>query len=59
MVTQVSPSTRTRTTPLHGKHIKVAPSSPQWQRKLEAPLRVVLSYLVALIRTLTTTHLPG
>ena len=29
--------------PLHGKHIKVAPSSPQWQRKLEAPLRVVLS----------------
>ena len=29
--------------PLHGKHIKVAPSSPQWQRKLEAPPRVVLS----------------
>ena len=28
--------------PLHGKHIKVAPSSPQWQHKLEAPLRVVL-----------------
>ena len=28
--------------PLHGKHIKVAPSSPQWQRKLQAPLRVVL-----------------
>ena len=28
--------------PLHGKHIKEAPSSPQWQRKLEAPLRVVL-----------------
>ena len=30
-------------TPVAGKHIRVAPCSPQWQRKLEAPLRVVLS----------------
>ena len=29
-------------TPVHNKHVKVAPCSPQWQRKLEAPLRVIL-----------------
>ncbi|CAE7037861.1 unnamed protein product [Symbiodinium sp. CCMP2592] len=29
-------------TPVHGKHVRVAPSSPQWQRKLEAPLRIVM-----------------
>ena len=30
-------------TPVHGKHLKIAPCSPQWQRKLESPIRVVLS----------------
>ena len=30
-------------TPLPNKHLRVAPCSPQWQRKLESPLRVVLS----------------
>ena len=28
---------------MHGKHIRVSPSSPQWQRKLELPLRIILS----------------
>ena len=31
------------TTPHQNVHIKVSPCSPQWQRKLESPLRVVLS----------------
>ncbi|CAE7601817.1 unnamed protein product [Symbiodinium sp. CCMP2592] len=30
-------------TAVAGKHVKVSPCAPQWQRKLEAPLRVVLS----------------
>ena len=30
-------------TPVANRHLRVAPCSPQWQRKLEAPLRVVLS----------------
>ena len=30
-------------TQVKGHHIKVAPCSPQWQRKLESPLRVLLS----------------
>ena len=30
-------------TPQHGVHIRVSPCSPQWQRKLEAPIRVLLS----------------
>ena len=34
-------------TPMPNKHLKVAPCSPQWQRKLEAPLRVVLSAMNA------------
>ena len=33
------------TTPITGKHIRVSPSSPQWQRKLEAPIRVLLQVL--------------
>ena len=32
-------------TPITGKHIRVSPSSPQWQRKLEAPIRVLLQVL--------------
>ena len=32
-------------TPVHGKHIRVSPSSPQWQRKLELPLRIILSVI--------------
>ena len=38
-----SPLYKDDNTPIHGHHIKVAPASPQWQRKLEAPLRVLLS----------------
>ena len=34
-------------TPQHGKHVKVSPCSPQWQRKLESPLRVVLACINA------------
>ena len=30
-------------TPVHNKHVRVSPASPQWQRKLEAPLRVLLA----------------
>ena len=33
------------TTPVAGKHVRVSPCSPQWQRKLEAPLRVLISVL--------------
>ena len=40
-----SPLYKDDNTPIHGHHIKVAPASPQWQRKLEAPLRVLLSYI--------------
>ena len=29
--------------PMRGQHIKVVPNSPQWQRKLESPLRVTLA----------------
>ena len=39
------PCYKNESTPIHNKHIKVAPCSPQWQRKLEAPLRVVLSVI--------------
>ena len=35
------------TTPISGKHVRVSPCAPQWQRKLEAPLRVVLACLNA------------
>ena len=28
---------------MRGHHIKVVPNSPQWQRKLESPLRVILA----------------
>ena len=38
-----SPLYRDDNTPVHGHHIKVAPCSPQWQRKLESPLRVILN----------------
>ena len=31
------------TTPQVGKHIRVSPCAPQWQRKLEAPLRVLIA----------------
>lgn len=33
------------TTPQANRHIRVTPSSPQWQRKLEAPLRVLIACL--------------
>ena len=29
--------------PMRGHHIKVVPNSPQWQRKLESPIRVILA----------------
>ena len=35
------------TVPITGKHVRVSPCSPQWQRKLEMPLRVVISVLNA------------
>ena len=31
------------TTPQAGRHIRVSPSAPQWQRKLESPLRVLIA----------------
>ena len=31
--------------PQTGKHIRVSPCTPQWQRKLESPIRVVLACL--------------
>ena len=37
------PLYKDESTPVAGKHLRVAPCSPQWQRKLESPLRVVLS----------------
>ena len=37
------PVYRDESTPIHNKHVRVAPSSPQWQRKLESPLRVLLA----------------
>ena len=33
------------TTPIQGRHVRVSPCSPQWQRKLESPLRVLISVL--------------
>ena len=33
------------TTPVQGKHVRVSPCSPQWQRKLESPLRVMIAVL--------------
>ena len=29
--------------PMRGHHVKVVPNSPQWQRKTESPLRVILA----------------
>ncbi|CAE7787538.1 unnamed protein product [Symbiodinium sp. CCMP2592] len=37
------PVYKDESTPIHNKHLKVAPCGPQWQRKLEAPLRVILN----------------
>ena len=31
--------------PRAGKHVRVPPCAPQWQRKLEAPLRVVIAVI--------------
>ena len=31
------------TTPVAGKHIRVSPCTPQWQRKMETPLRVLIA----------------
>ena len=31
------------TTPQAGRHIRVSPCAPQWQRKLESPLRVLIA----------------
>ncbi|CAE7656735.1 unnamed protein product [Symbiodinium sp. CCMP2592] len=39
------PVYKDESTPIHNKHLKVAPCSPQWQRKLEAPLRVILNHV--------------
>ena len=33
------------TTPVAGKHARISPCSPQWQRKLECPLRALISVL--------------
>ena len=33
------------TTPVAGKHVRISPCSPQWRRKLECPLRVLISVL--------------
>ena len=38
-----SPLYQDDNTPVHNHHIKVAPCSPQWQRKLESPLRALLN----------------
>ena len=38
-----TPLYHTAEQPVAGRHVKVSPCAPQWQRKLEAPLRVVLS----------------
>ena len=38
-----SPVYTDKSTPVRGHHVKVAFCSPQWQRKLESPLRVLLS----------------
>lgn len=38
-----TPLYHTAEEPVPGKHLRVSPCAPQWQRKLEAPLRVVLS----------------
>ena len=43
-------------TVVKGYHVKVAPCSPQWQRKLESPLRVCWP---ALIQVQTTTPPPS
>ena len=40
-----SPYWKDSSTHLRGHHIRATPSSPQFQRKLEAPLRVVLSVI--------------
>ena len=40
-----SPLYKDDNTPVQGHHIKVAPCSPQWQRKLESPLRVLLAVI--------------
>lgn len=40
-----TPLWRDEVTPVTGKHLRVAPASPQYQRKLELPLRVVLDVL--------------
>ena len=38
-----SPVYTDENTAVRGHHVKVAPCSPQWQRKLESPLRVLLT----------------
>ena len=38
-----TPLYTSETTPQPGHHIRVSPSSPQWQRKLESPLRVIIA----------------
>ena len=39
------PVYKDESTPIHNHHVRVAPCSPQWQRKMEAPLRVILACL--------------
>ena len=36
-----------RTTPISGRHVRISPFTPQWQRKLEAPIRILLAALAA------------
>ena len=43
--------------PMRGHHIKVVPNSPQWQRKLESPIRVILAAMNTADHTPTTSAL--
>ena len=40
--------------PVPKSHIRTSPASPQWQRKLELPLRIVLACINATDHTATT-----
>ena len=41
--TSGTPLYTSETTAQAGRHIRVSPCAPQWQRKLEAPLRVLIA----------------
>ena len=42
-----TPLYQDESTPVQGKHIRVTPAAPQWQRKLELPLRVLIACINA------------